>query len=63
MYNKYFKLNISVRKSAFDNENVKKSFEMALQDICEGLLPLGGSVNRGYGCFTGFVTLNNETNE
>jgi hypothetical protein len=30
-----------------------KSFELALQDLCNGRLPLGGGVNRGHGLFTG----------
>ena len=34
-------------------EDVQKAFENALDDICSGLLPLGGGVNRGNGCFKG----------
>lgn len=36
----------------------KKSLEAALNDICHGLLPLGGGVNRGNGVFTGSLTIN-----
>lgn len=32
---------------------VKEALEEALKDICKGLLPLGGGVNRGNGVFTG----------
>ncbi|MCQ2259191.1 MAG: RAMP superfamily CRISPR-associated protein [Bacteroidaceae bacterium] len=34
--------------------NAKKAFESTLNDICTGMLPLGGGVNRGNGVFTGF---------
>lgn len=34
--------------------NAKIAFEQTLKDICNGLLPLGGGVNRGNGIFTGF---------
>lgn len=36
-----------------EGNNIKKAFERALDDICNGLLPLGGGVNRGNGCFMG----------
>lgn len=32
-------------------ENIQIALEQALQDICTGMLPLGGGVNRGNGCF------------
>lgn len=44
---------IIVDKSAFMDDNVRKAFEMSLDDLCEGRLPLGGGVNRGNGCFVG----------
>jgi len=34
-------------------DNVYKALECALDDICSGLLPLGGGVNRGNGVFSG----------
>ena len=40
--------------------NVKKAFEDSLKDVCMGLLPLGGGVNRGNGCFSGILTKNGE---
>lgn len=37
---------------------VKDAFEHTLNDICRGLLPLGGGVNRGNGAFTGSFKVN-----
>lgn len=34
-------------------EKVLEALEQALQDICDGMLPLGGGVNRGHGIFNG----------
>ncbi len=34
-------------------EDVKKAFMAAIGDLCDGMLPLGGGVNRGHGVFTG----------
>lgn len=34
-------------------DNVIKTLENTLDDICKGRLPLGGQVNRGYGIFSG----------
>ena len=48
-----FILRILVNGEAFINKNVKESFEDALKDICTGMLPLGGGVNRGNGVFSG----------
>ena len=42
-----------VDKSAFADENVRKAFEKALDDLCCGQLALGGGVNRGNGAFVG----------
>lgn len=61
-------IKLLVNKSAFEdvkNEkgeiirkggDVEKAFEHALDDICSGMLPLGGGVNRGNGCFKGSWT-------
>jgi len=35
------------------DNNIKKAFENSLNDLCKGLLPLGGKVNRGHGIFEG----------
>lgn len=37
------------------NEDIIKAFEAALSDVATGMLPLGGGVNRGNGCFSGKV--------
>lgn len=34
-------------------KKVVKAFETTLDDLCNGMLPLGGRVNKGYGVFTG----------
>ncbi len=39
-----------------DDENIKKAFKETLNDLCNGLLPLGGKVNRGHGIFEGSWT-------
>ncbi len=46
-----YTLLIKVHNEAFKTEKVKESFEAALDDIKSGMLPLGGGVNRGHGCF------------
>ena len=48
-----YTLEIWVAKDALSGENVREAFEASLHDICDGLLPLGGGVNRGNGIFTG----------
>jgi len=51
-----FELKVLVNKTVFkeDKENkIKEAFESALNDICTGMLPLGGGVNRGNGIFIG----------
>lgn len=42
------------------DKNIEKAFEYALKDICNGLLPLGGGVNRGNGRFKGKMFINGE---
>lgn len=36
-----------------------KAFECALNDLCTGMLPLGGGTMRGHGCFSGKLFKNN----
>ena len=48
-----FTLEILVSKEAEKEPNVLKAFEKALDDVKDGLLPLGGGVNRGNGTFRG----------
>lgn len=47
-----YEMTISIDRG-YDDEDLKYAFERALDDICEGFLPLGGGVNRGNGIFTG----------
>lgn len=42
------------------DDEAKKALKEALKDICKGMLPLGGGVNRGNGMFAGTLTINNE---
>lgn len=45
-----------LKKAIGDNkdkyEKVVKALDLAIEDICSGMLPLGGRVNKGYGIFT-----------
>ena len=57
-----FNIHILVEKSVLEQDaNIQKAFENALRDICNGILPLGGAVNKGYGMFRGELKCNNET--
>ncbi len=49
-------LTIDVLKDSIKDDNIRNAFEESLHDIADGLLPLGGSVNRGNGAFTGTLT-------
>lgn len=49
-----FKLEILVKKDV--NADYLKAFECALNDLCTGMLPLGGGTMRGHGCFNGTFT-------
>lgn len=42
------------------NQDIQIVLENALMDICKGLLPLGGGVNRGNGIFTGTLLRESE---
>lgn len=47
------------------DNHIKKAFEDTLNDLCSGLLPLGGKVNRGHGVFIGswsYKEINNVEN-
>lgn len=48
----YYHINVLVRRKAYTTY-VMPSLKKALKDICCGMLPLGGGVNRGNGCFNG----------
>jgi CRISPR/Cas system CMR subunit Cmr4 (Cas7 group RAMP superfamily) len=49
-----FSLEINVEDNVLTGD-LRTAFEAALHDLCNGLLPLGGSTNRGHGCFTGTI--------
>jgi hypothetical protein len=53
-------IKLVVEKDGFDQleDSIRIAFEKALKDIASGLLPLGGSVMRGHGSFTGSVLRN-----
>jgi CRISPR/Cas system CSM-associated protein Csm3 (group 7 of RAMP superfamily) len=40
-------------KKFIEYKQIREAFESALTDLCKGLLPLGGKVNRGHGIFEG----------
>ena len=48
-----FNTDILVLRDALKEEDVKFALETALNDLCNGLLPLGGGNSRGHGLFTG----------
>jgi len=54
------RLRLYLRQGKY-GEKVVEALEQALSDICKGLLPLGGGVNRGNGTFKGTLTKNGET--
>ena len=55
-----FEMSVLAKKDALKDNDVKNAFENALKDICSGMLPLGGGVNRGNGVFKESVTKNGE---
>lgn len=48
-----YETDILVSKEALTAPDIKAAWEKTLDDLCGGLLPLGGSTNRGHGIFTG----------
>lgn len=50
---KSYELEILVDNNALADEDVKWAFEKSLEDLCKGLLPLGGVTGRGNGVFGG----------
>ena len=48
-----FTMKILVSKDAAKKEHVLEAFEKALDDVCSGILPLGGGIGRGNGTFRG----------
>ncbi len=58
IYNKSISLEILVYDDIDSKE--QKAFENALNDICNGMLPLGGATTKGHGFFSGKVFKNGE---
>lgn len=54
-------MTILCKEDALKQEFIQVSLENAMTDICKGLLPLGGGVNRGNGVFKGSLTKEGET--
>jgi len=53
---KTYETEILVNNEVFkEDDNIRKAFNCTLKDIVDGLLPLGGGVNRGNGAFTGEI--------
>lgn len=50
-----FTTTITLLKNDFEDLKILESFESALNDIVNGMLPLGGATNKGYGCFQGSI--------
>ena len=44
---------VDVDERINEDQRIILAFEEALKDVCKGLLPLGGNVNKGYGQFEG----------
>ena len=42
-------------------DTIQKAFEETLEDVCRGLLPLGGMTTKGHGIFTGKVLKGTQT--
>lgn len=57
---KEYTFTILANDEVLKDENVKDALESAMKDVCKGLLPLGGGVNRGNGVFIGSLTRNDE---
>lgn len=53
VYGQTYETDILVRKDALTDPDIKAAWERTLDDLRSGLLPLGGSTNRGHGIFTG----------
>jgi CRISPR/Cas system CSM-associated protein Csm3 (group 7 of RAMP superfamily) len=47
---------LSKELESMEDKHIKEAFENSLDDLCSGMLPLGGKVNRGHGIFEGSWT-------
>ena len=57
--NKVIELDIFVEKAGV-SDIVFSAFKDTLEDVCKGLLPLGGMTTKGHGIFTGKLFINEE---
>lgn len=55
-----FSIEILIKDIDYE-ENIKKAFEYSLNDICTGMLSLGGATTKGHGIFTGNIIKNGES--
>ena len=55
-----YTLTLNVFANALKDDAVREAFDATLDDIVNGLLPLGGGTNRGYGFFNGSILINGE---
>ncbi len=55
-----FNLKLMANSAALKAKYFEQAFEEAMKDICRGMLPLGGGVTRGNGCFEGKLYKNGE---
>lgn len=56
----HYTTTLLVNNEAIIDEDIKEALNRALRDLCKGMLPLGGGVNRGNGTFTGSLKINGE---
>ncbi len=54
-------LNVYIEKNTSIEEDVEEALKETLEDICKGLLPLGGMTTKGHGFFTGTLMKDNQT--
>jgi len=59
-FGKTYEMNIFVKNMPSLDNHEQEALEDALIDLCKGLLPLGGGVNRGNGMFTGTLYKNEQ---
>jgi len=60
LINGKFNFEVFVSADSLEDLDVKKALTNALEDICKGLLPLGGMTTKGHGMFTGVLFENGQ---
>ena len=58
-----FEIDLMVADEAIADDDICSTFEEALKDVANGMLPLGGGVNRGNGVFVGEAKKYNKDNK